>query len=48
MKSDRKPRPENPELSRKDKLWVALAIAIFLILFALILLFGDGLLGSLI
>lgn len=48
MKSDQKPREEKLELSKKDKLWVVLAIAIFLILFALILLFGDGIFGSLI
>ncbi len=48
MKSDQEPRPEKPEISRKDKIWVTLAIVIFLILFALILVFGDGILGSLI
>lgn len=38
---------EKMNLSRRDKIWVVLAIMLFLVLFALVILYGDGIMGAL-
>ena len=38
---------EKMNLSGRDKVWVVLAIVMFLVLFAIVILYGDGIMGTL-